>query len=452
MGKPAAKRVAGAVAAAAIVVAGTWGAGTLLRRLRQQRDGVGTIPLPVLPDAPDRARQRGPFSAQIGLFSLLAPGTGRIRVDVPWDDDWFFQDPRVYNPDLARACAALAFVAVSESYHFKSRGGDPADMENALAALGFTDCRTHSYQYRSRPVDEVLGALTDTVDVAAYAMARKDLAPRPGERPTTVLLVAVRGSYGSEWISNVKLPADLAEERAEQTEADLWTLEGVDHTGFERAAREILRDLVDYATGLRDRDVKLVLCGHSRGGSIANYVAGHVVRLARSPFSVCRRENVYCYTVAAPTVTSRPDAQGPAFRGIFNLCNPNDPVPRLPLFEWGYRRYGRDVLLPGYGDEGFDARFRAMAAYFELTIGVPVPYHPSDRATVNRFVASLDERIPTRRAWSSPVNKLYFGARLLTLANPAQLFASHYESVYLSWLQTLRTDGLTFLPPGEPLR
>lgn len=83
MGKPAAKRVAGAVAAAAIVVAGTWGAGTLLRRLRQQRDGVGTIPLPVLPDAPDRARQRGPFSAQIGLFSLLAPGTGRIRVDVP---------------------------------------------------------------------------------------------------------------------------------------------------------------------------------------------------------------------------------------------------------------------------------------------------------------------------------------------------------------------------------
>lgn len=449
-------KVAGAVVAGAAAAAGAWGAGTLLRRWRQQRDGVGTIPLPPMPDAPEQARRRGPFTARFELFSLLSPGDGRISVEVPWNDDWFFADPSVYNPDLSRTLAALAFVAVSESYHFKSRGGDPADMEAALAKLGFTDCRTHSYQYRSRPVDEVLGAFTDSVDVAAYAMARKDLEPRPGERPTTLLLVAVRGSYGSEWLSNVNLPHEDEEaaeraERAEQEAADVWTLEGVDHRGFELAAKEILRDLVDYTTDLQDRDVKLVVCGHSRGGSIANHVAGHVIRLAGTPFSVCKRENVFCYTIAAPTVTSRPDAQGPAFSGVFNICNPNDPVPRLPLFKWGYRRYGRDILLPGYGDDGFDERFAAMGDYFQRTVGAPVPYDPSDRASVNRMVGMLDERIPTRRAWSSPVNKLFFGAALLTQGNPASLFSSHYESVYLAWLQTLRTDGLTFLPPGEPL-
>ena len=145
----------------------------------------------------------GCFTKSITYTCIDAPGRETVS-PVVWDDGWFFGDMRTYNHDLARASSVLAALAYSESSHYQESYQTPPYMENALAELGFDEVSTASYEYRSEVMDQMLNLVTQREDTVAYTLARKRVTGADGST-RSVILVSVRGSYGSEWLSNLKI-------------------------------------------------------------------------------------------------------------------------------------------------------------------------------------------------------------------------------------------------------
>ena len=151
--------------------------------------------------------------------------------------------------------------------------------------------------------------------------------------------------------------------------------------------------------------------------------------------------SIYCYTFATPEVTTFDTAHDSLYDNIFNIMNPSDMVPRLPLASWGYERYGHDLWLPGYGDEGFAEKHEAMCKIFEVNTGVECPYVPEDREHVDKLVEDLGRAIPAADDLASAGGIFSLAHDLLADVNPMQVLYGHYPSVYIAWMQSLNTLG-----------
>lgn len=402
-------------------------------RLAQRSRGEGVVQAPSefaeLESAPGRT---GAFSASVD-FASSAEGSGTVTTEVAWDDDWFFQDPTVYNHDLATTCAVLSAVANSESAYYQAGSDSPAYMERALAELGFEKISTASYQYRSEVLDEVVDFFVGTDDVVAYSVASKRVTGSDG-REKTLFLISIRGSYGSEWLSDLNMG-----------DASDYGMDAIDHEGFSRSAREIVDDLTARITEEAQLegtdDIALLFCGHSRGAASANIAAAYADEMSQGLRVLAPLESIYCYTFATPAVTPLGNADDPLYDNIFNILNPSDLVPRLPLESWGYERYGNDLWLPGYGDEGFAEKHERMCEVFEANTGSESPYVPEDRECVDKLVGDLGREIPTADDLATLGGGATVVKDLLADVNPMQVLYGHYTVVYIAWMQSLVTMG-----------
>ena len=394
------------------------GAAVLHARRLERVTGTNAVTAPAV----ESERRTGAFTAELEYGALFSAEGHRVASEVAWDDDWFFQDATAYNPELAHTCAVLSAVANAESSYYQQGSDSPAYAEHAFAALGFDEVCTASYRYRSEVLDEVLGVL-DGTDVVAYTLTTKRVSSSATGEEKELCVVVVRGSYGSEWLSNIKI------EGAEDVEG------GGDHLGFTLAAEEIVADLEERAARL-DQDVErtYLFCGHSRGGAVANLLASY----ADAVGALATARDVRAYTFATPNCTSSADARDAAYDNIFNVLNPSDLVPRLPLSSWGYERYGRDVWLPGEGDASFAELEGAMRESYLEAMGTECPADPGDRAAVERFCARIAARVSSFDELVSPTGLVeLLGA--CTEVDVARLLASHYPNTYIAWLDALRT-------------
>ena len=391
-----------AVLAVAVIALGL----AVQRRIVQREEGLGVVQVPSEFAALEGSTGRtGSFSTRID-FTSMATGSETISTEVAWDDEWFFQDPTEYNHELATTCSVLSAVANSESAYYQAGSDSPAYMEAALAELGFEEISTASYQYRSEIIDEVVDFITGTDDVVAYSVATKHVTSADGAEKT-LFLVSIRGSYGSEWLSDLNMG-----------DAAVYDMDEITHEGFAQAAREIVDVLAERITeeaGLGGTDdVCLLFTGHSRGAAAANIAAAY-----------------------ADEITTFDNAHDALYDNVFKVMNPSDMVPRLPLESWGYTRYGHDLWLPGYGDEGFDEKYEAMCEAFEANTGVECPYVPEDRERVDRLVEDLAREIPTADDLASAGGVFSLAHDLLADVNPMQVLYGHYPSVYIAWMQSL---------------
>lgn len=359
-------------------------------------------------------------------------GIGIVTTPAVLDDSWFAQDPDAYNHDLARTCIALCAVVNAESAFYGGKTEVDFAAE-ALGALGFTDVRTDSYAKRSAASDEVAAIFTGGTDVTAYVFAHKRLSDG-----RDLVFVGIRGTYGSEWLSNFNL-----KESAQS-----------DHLGFDRAEREIRAGLATYCDelGIDPAESALLVTGHSRGGAVANLLAAQLDAAAQEGETgqadegargegTFPRGGIYAYTFAAPNATQAEDAGDEAYANIFNVVNSTDLVPRLPLEAWGWHRYGVTVGLPAPGDDGFAEAYGAMQDRRAQITGYYDVKSPLAEADENP-IDLVEERI----AGSMPsLDELFtvegisglLGA--LGTLDVGQLVASHYPDTYLAWMQTL--DG-----------
>lgn len=399
------------------------------RRLAQREAGLGVVQAPSEFAALEGSSGRtGSFSTRID-FTSMATGSETISTEVAWDDDWFFRDPTVYNHDLATTCSVLSAVANSESAYYQAGSDSPAYMEAALAALGFEEISTASYQYRSEVFDEVVDLITGTDDVVAYSVAAKRVTGEGGAEKT-LFLVSIRGSYGSEWLSDLNMG-----------DAAAYDMDEITHEGFAQAAREIVDVLAERVTeeaGLDGTDdICLLFTGHSRGAAVANIAAAYADEMSQGLRVLAPLEGIYCYTFATPEVTTFDNARDALYDNVFNVMNPSDLVPRLPLASWGYERYGHDLWLPGHGDEGFGEKYEAMCKIFEANTGVGCPYVPEDRERVDRLVEDLAREIPTADDLASAGGVFSLARDLLADVNPVQVLYGHYPSVYIAYMQSV---------------
>lgn len=161
-----------------------------------------------------------------------------------------------------------------------------------------------------------------------------------------VIAVFVRGTNKSvqEWSSNFNVgnlarfgqEYDAAEGKLRFPNGD-WTRKS-NHRGFDVTANRFRKALKDYMGKFVDPEATPVfwLSGHSRGGSITNIMASDLVD---------QGEKVFAYTFASPNTTANTEASAVRYDCIFNLVNGDDFVPRLPMPEWGFTRYGRTATL-----------------------------------------------------------------------------------------------------------
>ena len=139
------------------------------------------------------------------------------------------------------------------------------------------------------------------------------------------VIIAIRGTGEGEWELNLDLMPS--------GDFDLPYAEN-----FFLAAEDILSAQESYFETLSSP--AFLVCGHSRGAAVANVLGAALT----DRFG---QENVFVYTFATPA-TVRGDAKD--YPNIFNVLNPADLIPYLPLPQWGVGRYGTDILLP-IGDE-----------------------------------------------------------------------------------------------------
>lgn len=407
-------------------------------RLTMERRGVGAVDAPTtLEHIDDTTNRTGRFTATVDYTSMAAPADQHVSTEVLWDDNWFFADPDAYNHELATTCSVLSAIANSESNYYQAGTGAPAYMEEALAQLGFTDISTASYRYRSEIVDEVVNFLTNTNDVTAYSIATKRVTSSETGATKTLMLVSIRGSYGSEWISDANFGDAVDIDSAE-----------LDHEGFSVAAEEVIEQLSQGVTAYAEQggstdDLAILFCGHSHGGAAANIAAAYADEMADGLRPLAPRSSIYCYAYAVPRTTTTERAADAMYDNIFNVLNPSDLVPRLPLATWGYARYGRDLWLPAYGTEAFEAGYDEMRRRFLANVGVESPYDPTDVTTVTDVENDLAEKVPTQADFLSVGGVTALAEALMQRMDVGRVLCGHYPNTYIAWMQSVSAADLS---------
>lgn len=485
-----------ACAVALLLLGSTALAGMTVLAVRhgQELRGHGAIEVPAVLEtayAGELPRQ-GRFEANVAYTCYGVSGDGEVSSSVLWDDAWFSQDSFTYNHELARACSVISALAYAESSYYQSGSDTPPYMENALYDLGFDKVETESYRYRSEVVDEVLDVMTQQSDGVAYALAHKDLGESDGVR-RELIAVSVRGSYGSEWLSNFNLGEGEAAAAAEA----LTDERSHDHTGYQIAALDILAHLDEWVDEAESRgsEVSILLTGHSRGGAVAGLLASMLDDRAATRAdagvdtgasgaaadgadaaadatataatdaadatadatgtdaaaadatataaadaatdAAALAPRVFAYTFASPRTTLNTRSNDARYGNIFNIVNPADMVTSVPLESWGYVRYGVDKPLPAVDDAGFSELHASMLVAFTELTGQEDAYDPETKLAIDAAVRELSVSVPTSSDLLTPSGVASVAAACALRINPARILLGHYPSVYIAWMEAL---------------
>lgn len=227
----------------------------------------------------------------VSLRFCTADGT-EYTLDFPYSDAFFRADDGRYSHDICRASTGLTAAAF--------RKGTETFCPDYFEQTGFTNVDASAY--------ETLPG-TDTI---ANCIASKKI-----DRFTLIAVGVCGGNYEKEWASNFKVGD---EERS---------------VGFNEAAQTVNERIRQY---IKDNnltgELRLWVTGQSRGGATANIVAADMTDSGL--FS-----KVYGYSFGTPRVTRNPGN----YDNIFCILSKDDIVPKVPLPDWGYERFGTDLYL-----------------------------------------------------------------------------------------------------------
>lgn len=325
-----------------------------------------------------------------------------------WNDAWFTRPATVYNHDLATAAAVL-----SGAVYVDNASGDngSGSIESALEKLGFDKILPYDFNYAYTNLPAFVFCDDGAV---SFCLAVKEIENKSEAGPIYLLAIIVQGTthsfslFDGEWLSN------------------LCTGLGTEHSGFLAASTRLNEVLTDYSNQLRGQGYLLnadntsyFLTGHSRGAAVANLIAAQLSKSIGS-------DHVYAYTFATPTVSKI--AQMVGYENIFNIINPDDIVPRMPLVADGYSRYGIDLELPSRSDYGgnFDAIYSKMNLQFKTLTGTY--YRPgvdTGKINVDEIVKKIASKLPEK------VEEI-----IGIVSDTKDVFQAHSMSLYYSWLST----------------
>lgn len=304
--------------------------------------------------------------------------------DQLFDFGCFGQSSRVFQSRLAQMSMAVAMNAFTYTKDGKVKGGDKY-IRKLLVSLG---CEENSI--KTRKFDNN----TDTKDTCAFAIAKKELTD-----DEYLIIVPVRGvGYGSdfkgEWLSNFRV-YDSA-------------YKGYSF-GFKAAADRVFETLADYIENdnqLSPDNIKVWITGFSRAAAVSNLLAARLV-----DDTEIDPENIFAYTFATPATvmtTSKTGKEYGAERycGIHNIVQAVDPVPRVPLQQWNYFRYGVTYTLPFRelsGDRYDYLKTRMLSAFGRIAEPAPSEYRlsPHQKEVLDHLTDYLARIIPSAQVYGT---------------------------------------------------
>ncbi len=239
-----------------------------------------------------------------------------------YTNEYFAQSSYTYNPSLATMSMSLAFSAFGSSdggeddYSNKS-----SNVKDLLMKIGMKEENIDVNEgYITKPT-------TDSIGVVAGNMPIK-----LGGEDFTLVAIAVRGGgYEQEWASNFTLGTSSQ------------------HQGFSEAKTQVVEFLKTYFSRQNiSGAVKLWITGYSRGAAVANLLGGSFDDGVIIDEDITYQlSDVFTYCFEAPAGALTDDLEGTSrYENIFNIINPNDPVPFVAPFDMGFSRYGVDIYLP----------------------------------------------------------------------------------------------------------
>ena len=252
-------------------------------------------------------------------------------LDFSFDSDFFFEDAKVFNKDLAMVSFGLSIAAANEQ---------------AIKAFhGVFNCEDTKY---------VNYDVTPSEDTLAYSVAKVHV------NDQNLYMLAVRGfEYGAEWANNLEI--------------------GIigNHAGFERKAKQVLADLTDFI-GEDDTDYRLWMTGYSRGAAICN-VMSHFILSEEEP--LVKQENMFVYTFETPRGLAEENEI--VYENVFNIVNHNDLVTHIAPKSYGLSRCGIDIDI-------YDENVAELLKAFDSSITLP-EFSPQEDAFQNdeEFIAFL---------------------------------------------------------------
>lgn len=259
------------------------------------------------------------------------------RATFSWQDEFLSASSDIYSQDLAGPLAALSGAVYG--YHLEM------DV-HSLEGLGFDRARmVRCYGKDLNYQDPVYG-----LNLVGFTLATKRVLFEGV--PRDVIFIVLRGTFGrDEWVSNM----NVCNTWGAAENPDPAAIPAL-HEGFRLAADQVENALVAFVrtNNLDLASAKVVITGHSRGAAVANILGARLDDAAqakgRSPFAALSRQNVFVYTFASPNTVLRTDVdvRSPRYGNIFNVINPEDIVPRVPIARWQARRFGRDLHLLDY--------------------------------------------------------------------------------------------------------
>jgi len=247
-----------------------------------------------------------------------------------YDDDFFTESAKEFNPELAYMTMCFAASAFNSSYA-PAANYDPAvagkNARDLLTKIGFEhiEQESGSASYAVKPGDDTIAA----------TIASKHIYD-DGEGYTLIAVAVRGGGYEREWHDNFLISAD------------------VNHRGFSNASYKVLAAIDDYIeeheiTG----NVKFWITGFSRAAATANLTAARLVdgRLNNQLDNTVTLtpDNMYAYCFATPANTRSSDTGAEKYASIFSVVNAVDAVPMVAPADWGFNRFGTTLYLPSAG-------------------------------------------------------------------------------------------------------
>ncbi|GEM_PF-1789761 len=250
---------------------------------------------------------------------------GNFSSNYLYSDSYFFDSAYQYNHNLAIMSLNLAMSAFAKYDHdvYKDYGVKSENVEDLLTQLEFENFKINQ-GFRRPPT-------TDSIGVVA---ANKKITAEDGSKYTLIAVAIRGGGYEREWASNFTVGNEGH------------------HQGFREARDQVIEFLNSYITNTEgiEGPVKIWITGFSRGAATANLVAAALTdctkRLPNSVFLAGGRD-VYAYCFETPAGLRGNNTL--TYNNIFNIVNPNDPVPKVAPAAWGYGRYGKTFYLPSAG-------------------------------------------------------------------------------------------------------
>ena len=264
------------------------------------------------------------FAAQITL-PVNAEETGYdepVDITVEWDETIFAkQSPTEYNHSIARMACILSEV----SYVNPKKDPELNQLKNVYKKLGFLE------NYIECHYDIDYSAPGYGNNQAAFSFATKEIDTKNGKK--NIVFVTIRGTpyVANEWISNSNV-------------ADTNRFYSEIHEGFFFTESQIHKALIYFLMKNRvnPNDSYFLITGHSRGAAVANLLGANLV-----DEGFFNKNQLFVYTFATPNVTQNEKVSSEKYNFIWNIVNPEDVVPTVPMCNnnWKFSKYGTTLTF-----------------------------------------------------------------------------------------------------------